>query len=504
MRCAIYARVSSEQQRENTSIDQQLADCRDYAKRQSWLIAGEYIDIAESGRKNSRPELQRMLRDVEAGGIDVVLVWKMDRLARNTRQALELIESNFKSIQFASVTEPIDRLTAGGKFGLTMQLSAAQFYSDLLSERIKRARRYQAERGEWVGLEPFGYRRNDHGVLAPTADAPTVREMFASYARGLTFGAIATMLNQRGLQMYNCRTKRHNAFGRENVRFIIRNRAYIGKVSSGGTEYPGQHEPLITEALWVQCQTLRGERTRNRRRPARSHSGLLSGIVHCSTCGSLMWLHISHTREGIPQDYYRCSKAASWQACEATMCRTAIIDGLVLEYLMSIELSPGIISSVLRSLDQAQPPAVDRGKIAAQIDRLVEVYTDGGIDRTMYQKRRAALDTQLQAAGDVPAINPDSVRAMLADFPRLLGRATQSERQQLIGVFFNKVWVQQNTLTAVTPNAIYMELVHALRVQASVSGVADGYHTRRPHFTTSLLWGDYRIIHPPQQAVYAR
>ncbi len=95
------------------------------------------------------------------------------------------------------------------------------------------------------------------------------------------------------------------------------------------------------------------------------------------------------------------------------------------------------------------------------------------IDRATYLKKKAELEAPVQQPA-APTINPDSVRTLLADFPRLLGQTTAAERRAMMQVFFAKVWVQQNTLTAVTPNAIYMELVHALRVEASVSGVADG------------------------------
>lgn len=141
MKVGIYARVSSEAQRDNTSIDTQLADCRAYAVKRGWQVHHEYIDEAESGRNAKRPALQHLLRDVQLRRLDAVLVWKLDRLARNTADALTMIDTNFSRIVFESVTENIDRMTAGGRFSLTVMAGAGP----TVQRHAERARQSCAE-----------------------------------------------------------------------------------------------------------------------------------------------------------------------------------------------------------------------------------------------------------------------------------------------------------------------------------------------------------------------
>lgn len=491
VRCGIYARVSSEQQRDNTSIPQQIADCRAYAERVGWTVTGEYIDEAQSGRKTSRPSLDRLLMDVDRGVINAVLVWKLDRLARNTRLALELIDQRFSNILFDSVTDTIDRTSANGRFSVGMQLMVAQYQSDQLSERIVRACAWRAERGESVGGIPFGYDRRD-GLLIPNDDAAVVRSIFNLYILGGTYTSIADTINAQG---------HSRIFGRESIRTILKNRSYAGLVSSGGKEYQGNHEPLIAMEVWHQAEALRAARTTNKQRPTRHHPGLLLGMAHCAACGSVLWGHCTRNPSRTDMYYYRCS-GVSRRTCDSLLIRATTADEQITAYLASINLTDAMVFEALKRLQQSEAPAKkhDAASIKAALARYAEVYADGAISRDAYLSKKAFLEAQL---ADAPAAPPrydvEQAAQLLQRMADLVAVATVEEKRMLVRAMFDDVWLNgTGTLAAVQPKAAIWRLLDACGVPECVPGVVDGtwlpwVHTPRWQFYQGTAANSARI-----------
>lgn len=488
-KAGIYARVSSEQQRDNTSIDTQLADCRAYAVKRGWQVYHEYIDEAESGRNAKRPALQQLLRDVQLRRLDAVLVWKLDRLARNTADALTMIDNNFSRITFESVTENIDRMTAGGRFSLTVMAGAAQLYSDMLSERVSRALKHKAEAGQWVGPAPFGYTNNGQR-LVPNEDAPAVRTIFALYATGNhSYTSIADHLNSDQIR-YRNRQGQLGLFGRETVRGILNNAAYIG--NSGSIE--ATHQPLISRELWQQASAVRQRHTHQGGKPRQYQQSMLLGVAFCGECNQRMWQHTSQRLAHHKRHHYlRCSGFSN-RSCLTGLQPLAVLEVQTVAMLKLMALPDELHDQVLRLVSEPTPiPKVDPAGIRQTLARYAEVYAEGVISKDQYQQRKAALEAQLQAQpAAVAPIDLQHAAALLADLPALIDAATPDERRQLVGLLFDRIWIQKRTIVAISPREAYASLLDAVTI-VRVGGVAEG---RYPHAQHSLppLWTDFRLI----------
>jgi len=172
-RAAAYIRVSTDEQvSEGQSLENQEARIRAYADSQGWELADTYREEGQSGKDLQRPELSRMLADIEAGNLDIVLVYKVDRLTRKQKDLWYLLEDKFESNQvgFKSVVEPFDTTTAQGKAFLGMLAVFAQLERDTIAERTKDTLANKKTNGEWVGRIPFGYRVGESGILEKDED----------------------------------------------------------------------------------------------------------------------------------------------------------------------------------------------------------------------------------------------------------------------------------------------------------------------------------------------
>lgn len=293
MQAHIYTRVSTDEQAdEGYSLQAQERAGRLYSEVHGHVLVDVYCDEGYSGTTATRPAFQRMLASIQPG--DIILVHKLDRFTRNVRLLLETLDSlGAMKITLVSISEQIDFSSPIGKVILTILAAFAQYYVDNLREETIKGNREKAQRGFWVGPVPVGYRKLDKGTIVPSDDAETVRELFRLYHEGLSFYEVAESLNERGLRPGG------RVWGRENVRVVLKNRAYIGMVSSGGVEYQGSHDPLISNALWDETVARRAASTRPRAKNKRDvEPGPLSGLLYCAGCGKRLWFKYSRAESG--------------------------------------------------------------------------------------------------------------------------------------------------------------------------------------------------------------
>lgn len=337
MRAVIYIRVSTEEQaEEGYSLAAQERACRAYAEAQGWAVEGVYADEGLSGtlEPQARARLAAALAAIREKRAQVFLVHKLDRLARSIRIANELIEEFQKrGVSFIAVADRIDLSTPFGWAAFQMQNVWNELYIKNLKFETAKGHREKARAGYWVGPLPLGYQKDDAGRLVASPDAPVILLIFELYASGrYSYTDIADELNRRGHRALDWQTKQRNLFGRESVRTILRNRAYIGMVSAGGQEFPGKHEPLITMELWQAAERLRGERSREGRKVSVKGpkvGGLLTEVTYCAKCGDRMWFHHSGN-EGSRGMYYVCG-GRSRRTCDAKFCRGNLVEGQVLD-----------------------------------------------------------------------------------------------------------------------------------------------------------------------------
>jgi site-specific DNA recombinase len=266
-RCAIYTRKSTEYNLELAfnSLDAQREACEAYIKSQAhegWrLIPGRYDDGAFSGASLDRPALQQLLADVRAGKIDIVLVYKVDRLTRSLADFAKLIELfDAHDVSFVSVTQSFNTSSSMGRLTLNVLLSFAQFERELIGERVRDKIAASKRKGLWVGGPvPLGYAAVDKKILVVPAEAEAVRTIFARYLQLGSVRALKEDLDRRGgrskpRQLSDGRTIGGSRFGVGALAHLLKNRFYIGEVVYRGAVHRGEHEPILDSALFAAVQ----------------------------------------------------------------------------------------------------------------------------------------------------------------------------------------------------------------------------------------------------------
>jgi len=252
-RCAIYTRKSTEYNLELAfnSLDAQREACEAYIKSQAhegWrLISGRYDDGAFSGASLDRPALQRLLAEVRAGQIDIVLVYKVDRLTRSLADFAKLIELfDAHGVSFVSVTQSFNTSSSMGRLTLNVLLSFAQFERELIGERVRDKIAASKRKGIWVGGPvPLGYAAVDKKILVVAAEAAAVRAIFARYLELGSIRALAEDLDRQGIRskprrLSNGRTIGGGRLGVGALAHLLKNRFYIGEVVYRGEVHSGE------------------------------------------------------------------------------------------------------------------------------------------------------------------------------------------------------------------------------------------------------------------------
>ena len=290
LRCAIYTRKSSEHNLDLafTSLDAQREACEAYIKSQAhegWrLISGRYDDGAFSGASLDRPALQQLLAEVRAGKIDIVLVYKVDRLTRSLADFAKLIELfDAHGVSFVSVTQSFNTSSSMGRLTLNVLLSFAQFERELIGERVRDKIAASKRKGLWVGGPvPLGYAAVDKKIVVVAAEAEAVRTIFARYLELSSIRALAEDLDRQGIRskprrLSNGRTIGGGRFGVGALAYLLKNRFYIGEVVYRGEVHHGEHEPIVDSALFEAVEAKLAAQAVERRCRLRGLPAILSG-----------------------------------------------------------------------------------------------------------------------------------------------------------------------------------------------------------------------------------
>lgn len=290
VRCAIYTRKSSEEglEQDFNSLDAQHESCAAYIKSQTsegWqLVRGRYDDGGISGGTLKRPSLQRLLADINAGHIDIVVVYKVDRLTRSLLDFSKLVEAFDKAaVSFVSVTQSFNTTSSMGRLTLNMLLSFAQFEREVTAERIRDKIAQSKARGMWMGgTPPIGYRPDGRSLAIVEEHAAIVRDIFSRYADLKNVRLLVDELNEQGINCPERTTAAGRRFGgsaftRGQLYKLLPNPTYIGRIDHGGRCHKANHPPIVEQALWDQAQAILASNTNGMRGPAPAESSLLAG-----------------------------------------------------------------------------------------------------------------------------------------------------------------------------------------------------------------------------------
>jgi site-specific DNA recombinase len=268
-RCAIYTRKSTEHglELEFNSLDAQREACEAYIKSQAsqgWRALPQlYDDPAFSGGNLDRPALKQLLVDIEAGRIDVVVVYKIDRLTRSLADFAKLVEAfDARSISFVAVTQQFNTTSSMGRLTLNVLLSFAQFERELSSERVRDKIAASRRKGKWTGgTVPLGYEARDKKLLVNRAEAETVRTIFRLYLELKSFGKLVAELDRRGIVTKRRDTKvaKFNggiSFTYGPLAYLLKNRVYVGEVHHGGKWFKGEQKAILDRQTFDRVQAL--------------------------------------------------------------------------------------------------------------------------------------------------------------------------------------------------------------------------------------------------------
>ncbi len=267
VRCAIYTRVSTDQglEQDFNSLDAQYDASQAYIRSQAhagWtLLRGKYDDGGFSGGNTDRPALLRLLQDVRAGKVDIIVVYKVDRLTRSLADFAKLVELfDAHRVSFVSVTQQFNTTTSMGRLTLNVLLSFAQFEREVTSERIRDKIAASKRKGLWVGgMTPLGYDTKDRKITVNDAEAERVRTIFRSYLRLGSLNLLMADLRRRGIVTKARRLKTGKPVGgipftRGPLAHLLRNRFYLGEVVFKGETLPGEQPAIVDRALFDAVQ----------------------------------------------------------------------------------------------------------------------------------------------------------------------------------------------------------------------------------------------------------
>ena len=315
MRCAIYTRKSTDHNLDLAfnSLDAQREACEAYIKSQAhegWkLVPDRFDDGAFSGASLIRPALQSLLEEVRARKIDIIVVYKVDRLTRSLADFAKLVELfDEHDVSFVSVTQSFNTTSSMGRLTLNVLLSFAQFEREVIGERVRDKIAASKRRGIWVGGPvPLGYRSVDKKLEVVPKDATLVRKIFADYLRLGSISELAASLEREGLKprpriLSNGRTLEADRFMVGPLAHLLKNRFYIGEVVFQGEVHQGEHEAILDRDLFDAVQTRLAEASFQRRLSRTPSPAMLTGLIFDDRGNPMTPSHTN--KKGVRYRYY--------------------------------------------------------------------------------------------------------------------------------------------------------------------------------------------------------
>ena len=379
LRCAVYTRVSTDEQacQEYNSLHAQRDASEAFVTSQraeGWvLVPDRYDDAGISGATLERPALQRLLRDIEAHKVDVVVVYKIDRLSRSLMHFAKLVEVfDANNVTFVSVTQSFNTTTSMGRLTLNILLSFAQFEREVIGERVRDKIAASRARGMWMGGPvPLGYRVENRKLLIDETAAAAVRRVFEGFAETGSATKLLPVLQREGIL-----TKTGRTFDKGAVYKLLTNRIYLGEAVHKGQSFPGEHAAIVARDVWDRVHDVLRESPRSRAGRSRAQTpALLRGLLFGSDGRALS---PSHTRKGGRlYRYYVSQSVLQGGANDAAFRRLPAgeIEGLVMEQVRALLRQPEIIVGTWLAA-RADAPDITEAEVREVLERLDPLWDE--------------------------------------------------------------------------------------------------------------------------------
>ena len=451
MTAVIYARYSSDNQREE-SIEGQIRECTAYAEKNGITIVKHYIDRAISAKTDNRPEFQQMIKDSDKKLFDIVLVWKLDRFARNRYDSARYKTQLKKNgVKLMSATEIISE----GPEGIILESvleGYAEYYSADLAEKVVRGQTENILKGRCNGGRgTFGYtldsERKFH--IDPLA-SPFVLESFRKYRDGLTMKEIRDWLNENGIK-----NPVGGAFTYNSVEHMLKNRRYIGELKFRDVVVPDAIPPIIPLELFEDVQE---KIAKNKKAPARRKAEddyLLTTKLFCGYCGALMFGESGTSRTGEVHRYYKCATAKKHKGCKKKTVRKQWLEDLVVNQTMQLVKDDAAMESIIAKVMELQDrentnlPLYEKQLRDAEsgIQNMLNAIQAGILTSSTKERLEQLEETKRELEARIaeeklakPKVTEEFIRFWLLRF-RKLDMSLKDQRQALVDTFINSIYL---------------------------------------------------------------
>ena len=451
MTAVIYARYSSDNQREE-SIEGQIRECTAYAEKNGITVIKHYIDRALSAKTDNRPDFQQMIKDSEKRLFDIVLVWKLDRFARNRYDSAHYeyqLERNH--VKLVSATEPISDSPAGIMVK-SMLTGMAEYYSAELSEKVVRGMTENVLKGKYNGgTIPIGFKVDEEKFFQiDPLKAPFVVEAFHRYNDGATMKELMNWLNDSGVT-----TNRNQKFTYNSVQKLLTNKRYIGENHFKDIVMPDSIPAIVDKDLFEEVQQ---KIKKNSRAPARHKAEdnyLLTTKLFCGMCGAMMFGECGTGRNKVVHHYYKCATAKRFKTCKKKTVRKEWLEDLIVAETMKLIQDDAVIDAIVAEVMELQDqenttlPLLEKQmrEVENGIENMLNAIQAGVLTNST-KSRLEKLEAQqkeleVRIAEEKiarPRLSENQVRFWLTRF-RKLDPNVKSHRETLINTFVNAVYL---------------------------------------------------------------
>ena len=477
-RAVSYIRVSTREQaqrggsEEGFSLPAQREANKRKAQSMGALVVKEFADRGESARSANRPELQKMLAYLKQdGGIDYVIVHKLDRLARNRADDVEINRAFEEAgVRLVSTSENIDQ-TPGGMLLHGIMSSIAEFYSRNLANEVIKGMGEKARNGGTLGKAPLGYinvrARDENGrevrtIALDEGRAPLVRLAFTEYATGnWTVSQLAKHLNTLGLSIPSTPRRCAKPITATRLHEILRHPYYKGIVTFQGVEYPGKHEPLVDSQTWQTVQAILASHRYGERQ--RIHNHFLKSTIVCGQCGARLSVQNAKNSKGTIYPYFVCARRCRLHDCTFRAVLIDVVEDRIVDLYRTIQLSAADRTQIEHYLhDELSQIEGDKAKAIRSLTtrrtnledkrrRLMHAHYEGAIPLDLLKEEQAKLTSELDHIerqltayqADAAEVRQHLTQALdlLEDCHRLYQAAPPHLKKLLNQVFFERVLV---------------------------------------------------------------